>query len=134
MSLWQSVAFTIAFLCRADQLDCAFSSSGGKLETMAVRASQSGQYFSNQAIVRRVVISRPFSNLESIVRIFNSYGKFGGLLVRGNDVAGVGTTGRNTASADVTKPSPATPPRPRTGSPSSAIGPFAGKIVFRKGL
>ena len=87
-------------------------------------------------------MSRPFSNLESIVKSSIMYGKFGGLLVRHNDAAGVGAAERDAIGADnanetrgeVTKPRSATPVRPSMRSAFSAIGPFSGKIGFRKGL
>ena len=76
------------------------------------------------------------------MKILNSFGKFGSLVITHNGGAGSDTNDRNTAgtrnssctSAEVAEFRPANPLRARMGRPSSAIGPFAGKIGFRKGL
>ena len=76
------------------------------------------------------------------MKISNRFGKFGGLLAAhrvgvdadikdGNTIdAGIS----NFASGNATKPRDGNPIQPDTRRPVLGMGPFSGKIVFRKGL
>jgi hypothetical protein len=97
----------------------------------------------NQIVRRKERASHVrFSNLESIVKISNTFGKFGSLLIGHRDGIGPDAKDRNAIRADdlrntsggTTESLRYNTTHPRMGGPLSYRGPFSGKIVFRKGL